>query len=40
MLNFDTMALSTPCYAVDERLIRRNMEILKSVSDKTGCKIL
>ena len=40
MLNFDTRALSTPCYAVDERLIRRNMEILKSVSDKTGCKIL
>ena len=32
--------LKTPCYVVDERLIRRNLEILKSVKDRTGCKIL
>ncbi|MCM1579406.1 MAG: carboxynorspermidine decarboxylase [Ruminococcus sp.] len=40
MTDFDINGLHTPCYVVDERLIRRNMEILKGVSDKTGCKIL
>jgi len=32
--------LKTPCYLVDEALIERNLEILKRVQDKTGCKIL
>lgn len=36
----DLTNLKTPCYVVDERLIKRNLEILKSVKDKTGCKIL
>ncbi|MCM1481015.1 MAG: carboxynorspermidine decarboxylase, partial [Muribaculaceae bacterium] len=40
MLNFDVSALPTPCYVVDERLLRKNLEILKSVQDRTGCKIL
>ncbi len=30
----------TPCYIVDERLLIKNLETLKSVIDKTGCKIL
>ena len=32
--------LQTPCYVVDENLLKRNLEILKSVQDRTGCKIL
>lgn len=38
--DFDVFALPTPYYAVDEKLLVRNLEILKSVSDRTGCRIL
>ena len=40
MLDFDISTLPTPCYVTDERLIVKNLEILKSVQDRTGCKIL
>lgn len=40
MLNFDISALPTPCYVVDEAFLKKNLEILKSVQDRTGCKIL
>lgn len=40
MPDFDISALKTPCYVTDERLLEKNLKILKSVSDKTGCKIL
>lgn len=39
-MNIDVKNLKTPCYVVDERLIKKNLEILKSVKDRTGCKIL
>jgi carboxynorspermidine decarboxylase len=39
-VDFDVFALPTPYYAVDETLLVRNLEILKSVSDRTGCRIL
>lgn len=32
--------LKTPYFLVDEKLLIKNLEILKSVSDDTGCKIL
>lgn len=32
--------LPTPSYIVDEKLLRNNLEILKSVQERTGCKIL
>ena len=32
--------LPTPCYVIDERKLRKNLEILKKVQDDTGCKIL
>ena len=32
--------LETPCYVVDEGLITQNLEILKSVADNTGCRVL
>lgn len=32
--------LPTPCYVIDEQKLIKNLEILKSVQDRTGCKIL
>ena len=40
MLDFDISTLTTPCYVTDERLLVKNLEILKSVQGRTGCKIL
>lgn len=40
MLNFDISAVSTPCYVVDEALLKKNLEKLAYVREKTGCKIL
>ncbi len=37
---FDLGAIPTPYYIVDEGRLIRNLEILKSVMDRTGCKIL
>ena len=39
-MDIDISALPTPCYIVDERLILRNLEILHSVQQRTGCSIL
>lgn len=30
----------TPCYVVDERLLEKNLKVLASVQERTGCKIL
>lgn len=32
--------LTTPCYVIDEQALIKNLEILKGVQDRTGCKIL
>lgn len=40
MLNFDIYNVSTPCYVVDEALLKKNLEKLAYVREKTGCKIL
>lgn len=32
--------IPTPCYVIDEKKLIKNLEILKSVQDKTSCKIL
>lgn len=32
--------LNTPCYVIDERKLKKNGEILKSVMNSTGCEIL
>jgi len=39
-MNLDFNLLPTPCYVVDERLLTRNLEILQSVQERTGCSIL
>lgn len=38
--DIDISDITTPSYLIDERLLKKNMEVLKSVSDATGCKIL
>ncbi len=40
MKPIDFAALPTPCYAVDEVLLQRNLEILAGVQARTGCSIL
>jgi len=40
MINFDTNALETPYFMVDESLIIKNLEILARVRQEAGCKIL
>lgn len=32
--------LPTPCYVVEEKLLKRNLELLRRVKQKSGCKIL
>lgn len=39
-MNFDINKVPTPSYVVEEQLLRKNLEILKDIMDKTGCKIL
>ena len=40
MLNFDINALPTPCYVVNMAKLENNLKLLKSIQDKTSCKIL
>ena len=35
-----TTKVDTPCYVIDEKQLRRNLELLKLVREKAGCKIL
>lgn len=38
--DIDISGLKTPCFLTDERLLRRNGEILRYVQEETGCRIL
>ena len=40
MLDFDIQSLPTPCYVLDKILLKKNLEILKYVEEKTNCHIL
>lgn len=37
---FDVDLIKTPCYVIDEAKLIKNLEILRNVQDRTGCKIL
>lgn len=37
---FNYENIKTPCFVVEEKLLKKNLEILKYVMDETGCKIL
>ena len=39
-MNFDINKVPTPSYVMEESLLRKNCEIIKSVMDQTGCEIL
>lgn len=39
-MELDFNALPSPCYVVDGRLLERNLRILDSVQQRTGCRIL
>lgn len=39
-MNFDISSIKTPCYVVDEKLLMKNLECLKSVAKRAGCKVL
>lgn len=39
-LNFRPENISTPCFVVDESLIKHNLDILASVRERTSCKVL
>ena len=39
-LGFDPKRVKTPCFVVDENLIKRNLEALAAVRARTGCSIL
>jgi carboxynorspermidine decarboxylase len=39
-MDMDLSKVPTPAYVVDERLLKKNLKILKSVMDRTGCEIL
>lgn len=40
MVDFNINEIKSPYYIVDERLLKKNLETLEYVIDKTGCKIL
>ncbi|MGP7816264.1 carboxynorspermidine decarboxylase [Niallia sp. 01092] len=40
MTNIDFNQVPSPCYVVDERLLKKNLEVLHSVQERTGAKIL
>ena len=37
---YDYVNVPTPCFVVEEELLKQNLEILKQVIEKTGCHIL
>lgn len=39
-MDLDFSKLPTPCYVIDERLLIKNLELLKSIEERTGCHIL
>ena len=39
-MEIDISSLPTPSYLVDQRLLIKNLELLSSVKERTGCKIL
>jgi carboxynorspermidine decarboxylase len=39
-MNIDFNLCPTPCYVVDERLLEKNLQLLHSVQERTGCSIL
>lgn len=39
-MNIDFSTVPSPCYVTDERLLTKNLELLQSIQNRTGCRIL
>jgi carboxynorspermidine decarboxylase len=39
-MTIDFNVLPSPCYVVDEKLLTKNLELMQSVQERTGCRIL
>ena len=39
-LDFPIHQIPSPAYVLDERLLRKNMDVFRYVQEQTGCKIL
>ncbi|MGN1089674.1 MAG: carboxynorspermidine decarboxylase [Huintestinicola sp.] len=39
-MDIDFYAVKTPCYVIDEAKLEENMKLLRSVAERTGCKVL
>lgn len=39
-MNYDVARVPSPCYLIDLGLLRKNLEVLASVQERTGCRIL
>ena len=39
-MKIDFSTVPSPCYVVDERLLTKNLELLQSIQERTGCRIL
>ncbi len=37
---FDPTGITTPCFVIDEGLLKENVEVLASVKERAGCKVL
>ena len=40
MTSFDPSIVPSPCYVCDLGLLRKNLEVIAGVRQRTGCKIL
>ena len=40
MTTFELSTLPTPCYVLDEAILKQNLRVLDSVQERTGCKII
>src|SRR3972149_7903683 len=39
-MNIDFSKIPSPCYVIDEALLRKNLEIIKNVKDQSGAEII
>ncbi len=39
-MNYDVNRVPSPCYLIDLGLLRNNLEVLASVQERTGCRVL
>ena len=38
--DYNTTEIPSPCYVVEEELLHRNLQLIKSVSERSGAEII